>query len=104
MREKLFYKIGEVSRITGLEPYVLRFWETEFPLLRPRKSGGNQRVYTQQEIDLVFQIKKVLYQEGMTIAGAKKRLARPSKPEPPLAQEALFKVKKALEEVLHILS
>ena len=104
MREKLFYKIGEVSQITGLEAYVLRFWESEFPLLAPKKSRGNQRVYTRKEIDLISQIKKMLYQEGMTIAGAKKRLARSSKLALPATQDALFKVRKELEEVLHILS
>ncbi|MBI3803255.1 MAG: MerR family transcriptional regulator [Nitrospirae bacterium] len=108
--DKLFYKIGEVSQITGLEAYVLRFWESEFPALHPKKSKGNQRVYTRKEIDLVLQIKQLLYQEGLTIAGAKKKLAgvqgKPS-PEPKetlLDDNTLEKVKRELEEVLHILS
>ena len=73
----MFYKIGEVSRITGLEPYVLRFWETEFPTLHPQKSRGNQRIYTRAEIDAILQIKRLLYEERLTIAGARKRIGEP---------------------------
>lgn len=72
--EKLFYKIGEVSRLTGLETYVLRYWETEFPALQPRKTAGGQRVYTKRDVDLVLHIKQMLYEQGFTIAGARKRL------------------------------
>jgi len=73
--DKIFYKIGEVSRITGLEPYVLRYWETEFPTLRPQKSRGNQRLYTRAEIDTIFRIKQLLYDERLTIAGARRRIS-----------------------------
>ncbi|MBI1823063.1 MAG: MerR family transcriptional regulator [Nitrospirae bacterium] len=71
---KMFYKIGEVSKLTGLESYVLRFWENEFTLLHPRKNDGGQRVYLQKDIELILKIKKMLYEEGYTIAGAKKVL------------------------------
>ena len=74
MGEKLFYKIGDVSRLTGLEAYVLRYWETEFPMLKPRKNRGGQRVYLRKDIDLILKIKQMLHQEGYTIVGAKKRL------------------------------
>jgi DNA-binding transcriptional MerR regulator len=74
--DKLFYKISEVSKLTGLEAYVLRYWETEFPTLRPKKGRGGQRVYEKKDIELVLQIKKLLYDDGMTIAGARKLLAR----------------------------
>lgn len=109
MQDKLFYKIGEVSQLTGLEAYVLRFWESEFPALHPKKSKGNQRVYTKREIDLILQIKKLLYQEGMTIAGAKKKLnGAPIPSDPPMREprheETLDRVRRELEEVLHILS
>ncbi|MFY9268357.1 MAG: MerR family transcriptional regulator [Candidatus Manganitrophaceae bacterium] len=109
MQEKPYYKIGEVSQLTRLEPYVLRFWESEFRFLHPKKSKGNQRVYTRREIDLILQIKKLLYEEGMTIAGAKKRLSsfhpKPAqeKPERPWG-DTLERVKKELKEVLHLLS
>jgi len=73
MEEKL-YKIGEVCKLADLQPYVLRYWETEFPQLSPNKSGGGQRLYTKHEVDIILRIKELLYREGFTIAGAKKRL------------------------------
>ena len=75
---KLFYRIGEVSRITGLEPYVLRFWETEFPHLRPEKRKSGQRLYTKKDLDNIIKVKELLYQQGFTITGAKKKLRRRS--------------------------
>jgi len=74
-RAKLFYKIGEVSRLAGVEPYILRYWEGEFPALSPRKNHGGQRVYQQKDLDLVLTIKRMLHEEGYTIAGARKALA-----------------------------
>ncbi|MHB8173586.1 MAG: MerR family transcriptional regulator [Nitrospirota bacterium] len=71
---KLFYKIGEVSRLAQIEPYILRYWESEFPVLSPRKSSGGQRVYQQKDLDLVLSIKKMLHEEGYTIAGARKKI------------------------------
>ena len=74
IEEKKLYKIGEVCRIADVQPYVLRYWETEFPSLAPNKSGGGQRLYTRREIDIILRIKQLLYSEGFTIAGAKKKL------------------------------
>jgi len=71
---KTLYKIGEVCQITDTQPYVLRFWESEFPQLAPKKSRTGQRVYRQKDVDLVLQIKRLLYEEGFTIAGARKKL------------------------------
>jgi DNA-binding transcriptional MerR regulator len=71
---KAFYKIGEVCQITDTQPYVLRFWESEFPQLAPKKSRSGQRVYRRKDVDLVLQIKRLLYEEGFTIAGARKKL------------------------------
>lgn len=68
------YKIGEVCRMADVQPYVLRYWETEFPSLAPNKSGGGQRLYSRREIDIILRIKELLYSEGFTIAGAKKKL------------------------------
>jgi DNA-binding transcriptional MerR regulator len=68
------YKIGEVCRMADVQPYVLRYWETEFPPLAPNKSGGGQRMYSKREIEIILRIKNLLYSEGFTIAGAKKRL------------------------------
>lgn len=72
--EKKLYKIGEVCKVADVQPYVLRYWETEFPSLAPNKSGGGQRLYTKGEIDIILRIKQLLYSEGFTIAGAKKKL------------------------------
>ncbi len=71
--DKLFYKIGEVGKITGVEPYVLRYWETEFHFLRPRKNKAGQRAYVKKDLEMIMQIKKMLYQERYTIEGVRKR-------------------------------
>jgi len=79
---KLFYKIGEVCQYTDTQPYVLRFWESEFPLLAPQKNRSGQRIYSRGDIDLVLEIKKLLYDEEYTIAGARKRLEQEDSGEP----------------------
>lgn len=71
--EKL-YRIGEVSRLAALKPFVLRYWEDEFPMLQPVKSPSGHRFYRQQDVDLVLKIKRLLYDEGFTIAGARRHL------------------------------
>ena len=73
---KLFYKIGEVSHMTRLPAYVLRFWESQFTFLKPQKSRGHQRLYLQRDIDTLFEIKRMLYDEGYTIAGLKRHWSR----------------------------
>jgi DNA-binding transcriptional MerR regulator len=90
---KLFFKIGEVCEITDTQPYVLRYWESEFPALAPAKNSSGQRIYRRRDIDTVLRIKQLLYEEGFTIAGAKKRLeselaGRVDTPIPPGAAEA----------------
>lgn len=121
MEEKL-YKIGEVCKLADLQPYVLRYWETEFPQLSPNKSGGGQRLYTKSEVDVILRIKELLYREGFTIAGAKKKLdvelsePVPPAPPPPAAVaaappsppqadvvKALANVQKELREILAML-
>jgi DNA-binding transcriptional MerR regulator len=72
--ERLYYRIGEVSRITGLKPHVLRYWESEFKAIRPHKGGSLQRLYRRKDLDLILKIKRLLYEEGFTIAGAKKKI------------------------------
>jgi len=69
-----YYRIGEVSRLTALKPFVLRYWETEFPMLEPVKSPSGHRLYRQEDVDLVLKIKRLLYDEGFTIAGARRHL------------------------------
>lgn len=73
--KKLYYSISEVSKITGLEQYILRYWETEFELLKPAKNRAGNRIYTNKEINLILKIKKLLREEKYTIEGAKKILA-----------------------------
>ena len=72
--EKLFYKIGEVAEAAGVRTSVLRFWESEFPFLKPVKSSSGQRLYSKNEVDLVLQVKHLLYDEKFTIEGVKKRI------------------------------
>jgi DNA-binding transcriptional MerR regulator len=78
---KQYFKIGEVSTLSQLEPYVLRYWETEFKMIRPVRFGSNQRMYRRKDVELIFEIKKLLYDEGFTIAGARKKLLQNSKEE-----------------------
>jgi DNA-binding transcriptional MerR regulator len=68
------YRIGDVSRMTDVKPFVLRYWETEFPMLEPVKSPRGHRLYRQEDVDLVLRIKRLLYDEGFTIAGARRHL------------------------------
>lgn len=84
---KLYYRIGEVSEIVGVEPHVLRYWETEFRTIRPQKSRKGQRIYSRRDVDKLLRVKDLLYNQGYTIAGARKRLrdgapaAEPTKEE-----------------------
>lgn len=73
---KVFYKIGEVSHLTKLPAYVLRFWESQFTFLKPKKSRGNQRLYIQRDVETLLEIKRMLYEEGHTIQGVKRYWAR----------------------------
>src|SRR6202051_667505 len=72
--DKLYFRIGEVSRLAGIKPYVLRFWETEFPGLGPKKSGTGHRLYRRKDVELVLEIKRLLYEKRYTIEGARKFL------------------------------
>lgn len=74
VQKRLYYKIGEACKALDIQPYVLRYWETEFPALSPSKSRSGQRVYSEKELGIIRRIKELLYGEGYTIAGAKKRL------------------------------
>jgi DNA-binding transcriptional MerR regulator len=76
--EKNLYRIGEVSRMTELKPFVLRYWETEFPMLEPVKSASGHRLYRTEDVDMVLKIKRLLYDEGFTIAGARRHLRDPN--------------------------
>jgi DNA-binding transcriptional MerR regulator len=100
--DKLFFKISEVCEIVGVEPYVLRFWETEFPNFAPQKSKAGHRVYKRKDIENVLRIKELLYDRGFTIAGARRQLskARVSKAE---RDQVLNRVRKGLQDILTLL-
>jgi DNA-binding transcriptional MerR regulator len=97
---KLFYRIGEVSRLTGLEPYVLRYWETEFPQIKPDKGRSKQRLYKKKDLDSILQIKQMLYKDGYTIAGARKKLNGRSEKD---VEAVIETAKRELREILEIL-
>ncbi len=85
---KLFFRIGEVAGLVGVEPHVLRYWEREFRAIRPTKSSKGQRVYSRKDVENLLRVRALLYEEGFTIAGAKKKLARPGAVETEAATEA----------------
>src|SRR5213080_559990 len=84
--EERLYRIGDVSRLADLKPFVLRYWETEFPMLQPMKSPGGLRLYRQEDVDMVFRIKRLLYDEGFTIAGARRHLREKSGADEPASR------------------
>ena len=88
--EKLFFKIGEVCELTETQPYVLRFWESEFPQLAPKKNRSGQRIYSSEDIEVVQEIKRLLYDSGFTIAGSAQaaRAGRRAPPEVPSPAES----------------
>ena len=110
--DKLYFRIGEVSRLCGLPSYVLRFWETEFNQLKPSKSGTGQRMYRKIDVESVLRIKKLLYDQGFTIAGARQQLRAETKRKqsplpfavPPPNRGELKQVRQGLREILGILS
>ena len=111
--DKLYFRIGEVAELCNLPTYVLRFWETEFPHLKPTKSSTGQRMYRRRDVENVVYIKHLLYDEGFTIAGARERLKadlRPAKSQNALpfpkntSKDGIRRVRQGLREVLQILS
>jgi DNA-binding transcriptional MerR regulator len=117
--DKLYFRIGEVARLCQVAPYVLRFWESEFNQLKPNKSGTGQRLYRRRDVEMALRVKRLLYDEGYTIAGARQaiqaetRSKRSGQPELPLPQQQqqvqrtearLHKVRKELREILSMLS
>jgi DNA-binding transcriptional MerR regulator len=118
--KRLYYRIGDVCRIVGVEPHVLRYWETEFSALAPPKNKAGQRTYRPKDIELILMIRRLLYEEGYTIAGARRKLVRGTagtekvaraisvappkekKPRPAPAQR-LNQVREELENILTLL-
>jgi DNA-binding transcriptional MerR regulator len=119
--DRLFFRIGDVADLAGVETYVLRFWEGEFPMLAPKKTSNGQRQYRRKDVETVLEIKRLLYAEGYTIAGARKvlqdRVRTKKRQEPRKEQNALpfvqrsadgdpplHSIKRELEEILALLS
>ncbi|MFO7462100.1 MAG: MerR family transcriptional regulator [Desulfatiglandales bacterium] len=101
---KRYFRIGEVSRIIGVEPYVLRYWEGEFPQIRPNRADTNQRIYQKKDLETIMEIKRLLYEEKLTIEGARKRLKQTSL-EKKIEDRALIDELKAdLNEILRLLT
>lgn len=101
--DRLFYKIGEVSELAEIEPYVLRYWESEFPFLKPRKNKAGQRVYARKDLELVIQIRNLLYREKYTIAGVRKKFTEHSAQKNSVSIETVKNIRKRLKEILKIL-
>ncbi len=110
---KLYFKIGEVSSLLAVEPYVLRFWETEFPKLAPKKTDKGQRMYRRKDVELLLQIKHLLYEKKFTIEGARQFLQESkndSRPPVSETQQALFgndalaQIRRELQSILEMLS
>jgi DNA-binding transcriptional MerR regulator len=108
--DKLYFKIGEVSEIVGVKPYVLRYWETEFDLLKPGKAPSRHRLYKKKDVELLLNIKRLLYTEGHTIEGARKKLKQGNKKKKvrgqldlplldPTYKHALIKIQKDLQSL-----
>jgi DNA-binding transcriptional MerR regulator len=103
--DKRYFRIGEVGRIVGVKPYVLRYWESEFPTLRPKRADSRQRVYRREDIETLGAIKKLLYEEKLTIAGAKNRLKAMKKGDATAVPQGdiLAEIKEELHQILKIL-
>ena len=110
--DKLYFRIGEVATLCRLPAYVLRFWESEFPQLRPVKSSTGQRMYRKRDVESVVRIKKLLYEDGFTIAGARVQLREETKsdrtqtalPFPMNSSVSVAHLRNELQQILHILS
>ena len=107
--DKHYFRIGEVARLAGVQPHVLRFWETEFRTLRPSKTQSKRRLYSRQDAELVLRIRDLLYDEGYTIAGARRQLEEESQgegeshPEVPARTRALLQqIRNEVEELLQL--
>ena len=102
--DKRYFRIGEASRIIGVEPYVLRYWESEFPQVRPERADSNQRTYQRQDLENLLTVKKLLYEEKMTIEGAKRRLRQEKGDKISVDSAFLDDIKTELSEILKMLT
>ncbi len=97
---KRYFRIGEVSRIVGVEPYVLRYWESVFPQIHPARADTNQRTYQRKDLDTIMEIKRLLYEEKLTIRGARQRLKEKGQTRSPADMAWIEDIRKDLENIL----
>jgi DNA-binding transcriptional MerR regulator len=102
--DKLFYKIGEVSNIADIETHVLRYWESEFSFLKPRKNNTGQRVYSRKDLELVLQIKNLLYKDKYTIAGVRKKFGNSTLKKNSVSIQTVQGIWKKLKDILDTLN
>ncbi len=110
--DKLYFRIGEVASLCHLPAYVLRFWESEFPQLKPVKSSSGQRMYRRRDVESVLRIKELLYEQGFTISGARQQLRAEAKPDktqaaipfPAQSSSDIQQIRQGLREILNLLS
>src|SRR5262252_6802509 len=102
--DKLYFRIGEVSGILGVEPYVLRYWETEFPQLAPKKSGTGHRLYRRKDVELLLRIKGLLYEKRFTIEGARQSLRAADPQRSLFPVDPLTEIRRELSEILKLLA
>ena len=102
--DKRYFRIGEASRIIGVEPYVLRYWESEFPQVRPERADSNQRTYQREDLENLLTVKKLLYEEKMTIEGAKRRLRQEKGDKISVDSAFLDDIKIELSKILKMLT
>ena len=102
--DKRYFRIGEASRIIGVEPYVLRYWESEFPQVRPERADSNQRTYQREDLENLLTVKKLLYEEKMTIEGAKRRLRQEKSNKVSVDSAFLDDIKTELSKILKMLT
>ena len=101
---KRYFTIGEVSELCGVKPHVLRYWEQEFPQLKPVKRRGNRRYYQRQDVLMIRQIRSLLYEHGFTIGGARQQLSgEGAKEDSSQSQQIVRQLRTELEEILHLL-
>ena len=101
---KRYFRIGEVSRIIGVEPFVLRYWESEFSQIRPSRADSNQRTYQKKDLEILTEIKRLLYEEKMTIKGAKQKLEEKISNDLPPERDILKELKRELQDIINLLS
>jgi DNA-binding transcriptional MerR regulator len=97
---KLYFRIGEVAELVGVEPHVLRYWEREFRTIRPTKSAKGQRVYSRRDVENLMRVRELLYREGFTIAGAKKKLLQPEAVDPAPSEAPVDTAPQTREQLL----